>query len=62
MSRLDFNCRHRFPSGFEVDLAFEAAGLGTALFGPSGSGKTSVLGMSAGVLTPQVGRIRLGSG
>ena len=61
MSRLDFSCRHRFPSGFEIDLAFEASGLVTALFGPSGSGKTSVLGMIAGWLPPHFGRIRLGS-
>ena len=61
MSRLDFNCRHRFRSGFEIDLAFEATGLVTALFGPSGSGKTSVLGMIAGWLPPRFGRIRLGS-
>ena len=61
MSRLDFNCRHRFPSGFELDLAFEATELVTALFGPSGSGKTSVLGMIAGWLPPRFGRIRLGS-
>lgn len=61
MSRLDFECRHRFPSGFEIDLAFEAAGRVTSLFGPSGSGKTSVLGMIAGLLQPDFGRIRLGS-
>lgn len=61
MSRLDFHCRHRFRSGFEIDLAFETTGAVTALFGPSGSGKTSVLGMIAGWLPPQFGRIRLGS-
>ena len=61
MSRLDFKCRHRFPSGFEINLAFEASALVTALFGPSGSGKTSVLGMIAGWLPPHFGRIRLGS-
>lgn len=61
MSHLNFKCRHRFPSGFEIDLAFETPDLVTSLFGPSGSGKTSVLGMIAGLLQPDFGRIRMGS-
>ncbi len=61
MRRLNFKCRHRFASGFEIDLAFETTDLVTSLFGPSGSGKTSVLGMIAGLLRPDVGQIRLGS-
>ena len=56
---------------FDVDVALrrgEAAivcriesgdGL-TVLFGPSGAGKTSVLNMVAGLLTPDIGHVRVG--
>ncbi|HEV3339574.1 MAG TPA: ATP-binding cassette domain-containing protein [Pirellulales bacterium] len=59
MSWLEFNCRHRFASGFELDVVFQAAPQVVALFGPSGSGKTSVLSIIAGGLKPQRGFISL---
>jgi len=59
MSRLSFDCRHRFPGGFELDVAFESDYAVTALFGPSGSGKTSVLSIIAGFLRPQSGKVVL---
>jgi molybdate transport system ATP-binding protein len=59
MSLLSFQCRHRFASGFELDVQFELNHRFTALFGPSGSGKTSVLAMIAGFLRPQQGRVEL---
>lgn len=60
MSWLDFRCRYRFASGFQLDVAFEAKGRITSLFGPSGSGKTSVLSLVAGLQRPDEGRIALG--
>jgi molybdate transport system ATP-binding protein len=60
MTGLEFRCRHRYPSGFSLDVEFAAGGGVTALFGPSGSGKTSVLGMIAGLRAPDEGRVRLG--
>lgn len=60
MSRLSFQCRYRYASGFELDLAFETEALATSLFGPSGSGKTSILMLIAGLLRPDFGRIELG--
>ena len=59
MSLLSYQCRHTFPSGFELDVAFEGDRPVTSLFGPSGSGKTSVLSMIGGFLRPQCGRIQL---
>lgn len=61
MSLLEFHCRLRYPSGFQLDAAFSTAGPVTALFGPSGSGKTSILSMIAGLRRPDGGMIRLGS-
>lgn len=58
---LSFRCRHRFASGFTLDLDFEAGRPVTALCGPSGSGKTSVLNIVAGLLHPQQGLVRLGT-
>jgi len=46
---LEFRGRHRYASGFELDVAFEAGEGITALFGPSGCGKTTVLETIAGV-------------
>jgi len=54
---LTVHCRHRFASGFEIDVDFASDAATTALFGPSGSGKTSILMMIAGFLTPTVGHI-----
>jgi molybdate transport system ATP-binding protein len=60
VTRLAFDCSHRFAGGFSLAAAFETSAQVTALFGPSGSGKTSVLYMIAGLLRPQMGRIELG--
>lgn len=57
MAWLDFRCTHRYPSGFLLDVAFSLERPFVALFGPSGSGKTSILGMIAGFVRPQQGRI-----
>jgi molybdate transport system ATP-binding protein len=59
MPRLAFACRHRYPSGFELDAHFETGDGTTAVFGPSGSGKSTILGLIAGILRPQAGRIHL---
>jgi len=59
MSVLSFHCRHRYASGFALDVSFEIAGRITALFGPSGSGKTSVLSIIAGAFPPWQGHVRL---
>jgi molybdate transport system ATP-binding protein len=59
MSVLSIHCQHRYPSGFQLDVAFEVRARFTALFGPSGSGKTSVLNMIAGFLRPDQGTIVL---
>ena len=60
MSWLKFDCRHRHPSGFELDVAFQAEHQVVGLFGPSGSGKTSVLAVIAGLFRPQHGHVLLG--
>jgi molybdate transport system ATP-binding protein len=60
MSLLSFQCRHRYPGGFQLDAAFALDHPVTSLFGPSGSGKTSVLSAIAGFLRPQSGKVRLG--
>jgi molybdate transport system ATP-binding protein len=59
MPLLSFQCRHRYASGFELDLAFDMNHRFTALFGPSGSGKTSILSIIAGSLRPQHGSVCL---
>jgi molybdate transport system ATP-binding protein len=56
---LEFDCRHRHPGGFELNVAFQAEHQVVALCGPSGSGKTSVLSTIAGWLRPQRGTILL---
>lgn len=42
---------------FELSVAFQSDSGVTALFGPSGAGKTSVVGMIAGLVKPDRGRI-----
>jgi len=59
MSRLQFDCRHRYPDGFRLDARFEAGDGVTALFGPSGSGKSTVFALIAGTLRAQAGRVVL---
>ena len=60
MSLFSFQSRHRYPGGFELDVAFDSRHAVTSLFGPSGSGKTSVLSIIAGFLRPESGAVRLG--
>jgi molybdate transport system ATP-binding protein len=59
MCVLSFQCRHRYASGFDLDVSFEIAERFTSLFGPSGSGKTSVLAIIAGLLRPNRGSVRV---
>ena len=59
MSLLEFDCRLRYASGFQIDAAFSSDAAVTALWGPSGSGKTSILSMIAGLRRPDDGRIKL---
>jgi molybdate transport system ATP-binding protein len=44
---------------FSLNASFEGASGITALFGPSGSGKTSIIGMVAGLMKPDSGRIAI---
>jgi molybdate transport system ATP-binding protein len=60
MPLLEFQCRHCFPDGFCLDVAFECDRRFNALFGPSGAGKTTILSMIAGFVTPKQGRVVLG--
>lgn len=60
MSSLRFQCRHRYSSGFHLDMSFTVTHRFTSLFGPSGSGKTSVLSMIAGIVRPQWGNVQVG--
>lgn len=55
---LEFDCRHRYADGFELDAQFVTEAPVTALFGPSGSGKTTILSLIAGLLRPSTGTIR----
>lgn len=57
---LEFDCRHRYADGFELDARFTTNASVTALFGPSGSGKTTILSLIAGLLRPTAGAIRFG--
>lgn len=59
MTVLQFDCRIRYPTGFQLDLAFEADAGVTALVGRSGCGKTTTLHLIAGLLRPDEGRITL---
>ena len=60
MSKLVFQCRHQYASGYTVEAQFETDGGVTALFGPSGAGKTTILSIVAGILRPQSGLVILG--
>lgn len=60
MSTIRFDARFTYPTGFSIELSFEAHERVTALVGPSGSGKTTVLNLIAGLLTPNHGYIALG--
>ena len=60
MSLLSFECRHRYPGGFTIDLGFEATQPVTSLFGPSGSGKTTALSMIAGLKRADQAKITIG--
>lgn len=51
--------RHRYPSGFALEVAFEAGAGVTALFGRSGAGKSTVVEAVAGLLRPEAGRVVL---
>ena len=57
MSLLEFECQHRYPDGFSLDLRLNLEAHFAALFGPSGSGKSSILSMIAGLTSPKEGRI-----
>ncbi|WP_137043086.1 molybdenum ABC transporter ATP-binding protein [Pseudolabrys sp. FHR47] len=45
---------------FALSVSFDGDSGVTALFGPSGSGKTSIVGMIAGLIKPDRGRIVIG--
>lgn len=45
---------------FALSVSFDGDSGVTALFGPSGSGKTSIVGMIAGLIKPDLGRIVIG--
>ena len=47
------------PAGHSLDVDFPIAPGVTALYGPSGAGKSLLLGMIAGFVTPDSGRILL---
>src|SRR5580693_682181 len=59
MSRLVFDCRFRYPSGFELDASFAVGDGVTALIGPSGAGKSTIFALITGALRPRAGCIRL---
>jgi molybdate transport system ATP-binding protein len=59
MGWLEFHCRHRYASGFELDVSFNLGEGASALVGPSGSGKSTILACIAGVLRPDVGHVQL---
>lgn len=54
-----FDCSFRYPSGFELSLAFSSDAPVTAIVGPSGCGKTTVLNLITGLLVPDRGSISL---
>ena len=60
MNGLTFQATHEYPSGFRLDVRFEAGRGVTGLFGPSGSGKSTILAILSGAVRPASGRICLG--
>jgi molybdate transport system ATP-binding protein len=59
-SHLKVRFRHQLGT-LELDVAFETGAPWTVLFGPSGSGKSTILRVIAGLETPGVGYVRVGS-
>lgn len=56
---LELELKHRFRSGFALDVRVTSTSRSVALFGPSGAGKSSVLRSIAGLLQPSEGRIEV---
>lgn len=56
---LELTAEFTYPSGFGLDVSFGLTESPAALCGPSGSGKTTVLGLVAGLIRPDRGRIVL---
>ncbi|WGF89641.1 molybdenum ABC transporter ATP-binding protein [Marinivivus vitaminiproducens] len=56
--KLEVQARHR-QGAFALDAGFTSEGGLTALFGPSGSGKTTLIGILAGLVRPDEGRVAL---
>lgn len=61
MSALQFDCRHKYPTGFELCVRFQTQGPITAIVGPSGSGKSTILSAICGILHPEEGTIAFNS-
>jgi molybdate transport system ATP-binding protein len=59
-SHLKVRFRHQLGT-LKLDVAFETGAPWTVLFGPSGSGKSTILRVIAGLETPGVGYVRVGS-
>ena len=56
---IEVQLKHK-QGDFELDVEFSSAGGVVALFGPSGAGKTSIINAIAGLVKPDVGRIKVG--
>ena len=59
MSILEVSFKHRYASGFTLDVDFAIDSKITSIFGSSGSGKTTILAMIAGLRVPAQGTIVL---
>jgi molybdate transport system ATP-binding protein len=59
--RLTASIRKRLSEQFTLDVALEAVPGITIVFGASGSGKSTLLRCLAGLLTPDIGQIAIGS-
>lgn len=57
---VDIDIRHKLGT-FEIDVRFAADTRALALFGRSGSGKTSLVKIIAGLISPDRGRVLIGS-